>query len=142
MLRLARLLISPMAAVIAFLVVIFDVVVHQLPIATIAKDTVAAEIFGYFMVFLVFYVAAWAVIKIELMHTPSGPILVGLFGATLFGIGLHAIQWDRTLNFVWAVIHFIIGATAASLVLRRFGKTLIVAVIIAVIVLAIVGFVV
>jgi hypothetical protein len=143
LIRLSRSLVSPLAAVIAFLAVIFDMVVHQFPLpGMVVKDTVGMEVLGYFLLFLVFYVAAWVVIKLKLMNTPLGPILVGLFGATLFGVGLHYVEFDRSQNFIWGVLHFILGVAAAYIVVRKFGKVQLVIILIAVVILAVIGLVV
>ncbi len=115
-LRLARFLISPVAAVIAFLVAILDAISHQ-----IFSGTLLIGIPGLVLFFLAFYVAVLFVIRIGLGSSSIGPVLVGLIGATLVDVVLQAAEVDRALGLGWAAVHFALGYVTAFLVLRRFG---------------------
>ena len=140
-----RPVLSPIAGLIAAIAVFFDLIAHQLPI----PGAIITEPAGYYILkFIVFYVAAFAVIKLGFLEKPYGPFLVGLFGATLFGVAYGYVEFAPLYQrapgtrFLWGTIHFIFGVVAASLVLRRFGKALFAVVFIAVIILALIGFVV
>ena len=105
---------SPMAAIIAFLVTILDAITHQIFGGVLG-------ITGFVLFFLAFYVAALFVIRTGLGSSRIGPILVGLIGATLVGVILQAAEVDRALGLGWAVVHFVLGYVTALLVLRKFG---------------------
>lgn len=114
---------SPSAALIAGLLVVFDFVLHQLPV----PFAVVEEPLPYYLLkFVAFYLAALFVLLTPLCKTQVlGPFAIGALGAIFVGVAYYFVTFvplgQRTIGgqLLWGLLHGAMGFIVAGVVLRR-----------------------
>ncbi len=116
-------LLSPMAALIAGLLVAFDFLLHQ----TAIPFAVVEEPLPYYALkFGAFYAAALIAFLVTVVRmNVLGPLFIGALGAIFVGAAYYVVTFvplgQRTIGgqLLWGLFHGALGFRAAGLVLKR-----------------------